>query len=213
MIRKVCMAMAHGGYVEPQTYDCWLKMFVESGKRSIKYDVGQMQRGGCFLSLSRSLLALQAIQEGADAVMMIDSDQTFPAHALDRLVAHDLPYVGCSYRKRDPEKGYPLINPLISRDNDQLRVGGLAKVDYLPGGFQLVKAEVYEAIGFPFYRCDFGLTDHPPEEFVGDDTFFGQMARNAGYDIWCDLDLTKEIGHLLKIDLKWGPSTPLEYKW
>lgn len=197
MVEHVAIAIAHGGYIEPETVDCFIRLFDVSGKNAVKYKVSYQFRGGCFLAWSRSTLVLEALKNGADAVLMIDSDQTFPPHALDRLVSHDLPYVGCTYPKRDVEKGYPLMRPVLSGDVSEIAIKSLVKMHYLPGGFQYVRKEVYEAVGYPFYRAEFGLHGDP-EEFIGDDVYLGSLARNAGFDVWCDLDLTSEIGHLLK---------------
>ena len=59
------------------------------------------------------------------------------------------------------------------------------QVAALPTGFMLVKTEVFSRMGFPYFRCEFGL---------GEDVSFCVRAQEAGIEVWCDP--TIEIKHV-----------------
>ena len=118
--------------------------------------------------------------------------------ALSRLVARDLPIVGATYRNRKAPHDYMLsLRPGATIEEE------LPSVNYLPGGFQLVRKEVYASLKPPYYRADYGLNPLNPTQYVGEDVYFGWTVRDAGFDIKCDLMLTREVGHILDIDMAW----------
>ena len=52
--------------------------------------------------LNRGRLLARAREEGADYILWIDSDQTFPPDTVQRLLSHSLPFVGANIPKRSP---------------------------------------------------------------------------------------------------------------
>lgn len=185
----VAVCFPTGNTVEPKT-----ALALATLARSTRVPLILSSMGTCYVSLNRSMLAQAALDAGADAILWIDADQTFPHDGLDRLLAHDLPYVGATYRSR--KAPHPYMVPMLDKE-----FGPLVRVAYLPNGFSLVKREVYDAVGFPYYRADWGLNPAKPEDFEGEDIHFGRRAREAGFDIMCDMVLTEEIGHVIGIEL------------
>jgi hypothetical protein len=154
---------------------------------------------GCYIAQSRNQIAKMALDGGADALLWIDSDQTFPPNGLLRLLDQNLPFVGATYRMRNPPHPYTL--KLADKSDMANR---LPRVSFLPGGFCLIRREVYEAMPFPWYRADYDLDPDQPGVFIGEDVFFCGHARAANFEIHCDLTLTREIGHVVEIDLRAG---------
>jgi hypothetical protein len=153
------------------------------------------------IALSRNLhvreaLALVGEQGGATHIFWHDSDVTFPADALQRLLAHDKDIAGAFYNRRTPP--YKTAGELEDTSID-IALGGLQKALTIPGGLILVRTDVYRKIASPWY---FESHDHnarsgfDPDGTVGEDINFCKRAREAGFDLWVDLDLTFEIGHV-----------------
>lgn len=154
---------------------------------------------GAYVHHSSNGIARSALASGADAILWIESDHTFPPHALTQLIADDKPIVGCTYKKRDADGNWPFMLDLVDpADEGQ----GLARVKFLPGGFVLIRREVYEATAYPWYRADYGLNGRPMDVFESQDVFFSENAIAAGFDIWCDVKLSEEIGHILPVEMK-----------
>ena len=192
----ICMPCG-GGMVCMKTAFDLMALYHHTCQRMPRVEIIAAPVGGCYVSLNRQSLADRSLEAGAQAILWIDADQTFPKDGLLRLALHDLPYVGASYRARTPDNGYKVMLPMlggVAPPGEQILTDDLA---YLPGGFCLVRKEVYEAIPRPWYRADFGLDPERPGEFIGEDVYFGLRARQAGFKIWCDLPLTKQVGHIL----------------
>lgn len=136
----------------------------------------------------------------ADYLMFLDSDMTFPYQLIDRLLAHGKDIVGCTYVRRGP----PFDNlGHTASPKDMDRRSGLVEMSHLPTGLLLIKMTVFEAFKKPYFRFavneTLGLTD-------GEDMVFSRMAREKGFSLWCDLDLSMECAHLYQYPLR--PTDP-----
>ena len=78
-------------------------------------------------------------------------------------------------------------------------------IDVLPHGCVLVHRSVYEKIQGPFY-----LQEYIPELNleIGEDIFFCQQVQKAGYQIWCDQDLSRETAHIGIFHFNYNLSVP-----
>lgn len=135
-----------------------------------------------------------AVQLGVDYVLFLDSDMVFPMNLLRQLIARDKDIVGATYVKRiDPYGilGFSLDGKPIS---DQR---GCVEVKAVPAGALLVRMEVFEKLQRPFFQHPL-IKDEATGELVpqGEDLFFCDAARAAGFSVWCDFDLSHQLGHI-----------------
>ena len=72
-------------------------------------------------------------------------------------------------------------------------------------GSALVKREVYERIPQPHYLQEY--VPHLNLE-IGEDIYFCQQAQKAGYEIWCDQELSKEVAHIGIFHFNYNLSVP-----
>ena len=133
---------------------------------------------------------LQALNAGAEKILFIDSDQTFPHDALFKLLKHRKKIVGATYRLRQEEVEY------TARDKKGERVDftnrkGLHQVASNGLGFCLIDAEVFEKIDEPWFNVTFA-----DDRWTSEDETFCKAAEAAGYKVWVDADLTKKVGHV-----------------
>jgi GT2 family glycosyltransferase len=154
---------------------------------------------GSRITSNRNRLVADARKKGATHILMIDSDMDYPPNALHRLLSHDKEIVGATTCKRGDENGVPIGQAMPTADTDandeNLKVSsgsGLIHMNAFGCCFMLIKMSVFDKIGLPaFYE--------PPlseiEDAQGEDITFCRLAREAGYDIWMDFDLSIELGH------------------
>ena len=149
---------------------------------------------GTVLSNQRQVLSDTALNEhAAEHIMWLDSDMTFPEDVIIRLLEHKKKVVCATYSKRVPPfhpTAFYNINPVEPVNTED---HGLVTVRYSGMGCMLVHASVFDSIPSPHYP----LTWHPPSStWHGEDMGFCELLEENSIKLFCDLDLTREIGHL-----------------
>jgi len=140
------------------------------------------------LARGRNNLVRRALDRKPDYLLWLDSDMTFPVDTIDRLLAHKLPIVGATYRRRNDPKG-SVIGPMLK---DQAGVPeDMTAMAYLGMGCVLVAAEVFVKVPQPWFNFD-----ETPGQECGEDSWFFKRAREAGYQVLCDDWLTTQVGHI-----------------
>ena len=119
------------------------------------------------------------------------------------------PIVGVNYRRRR----FPNANFTgMLGSNGQFREfetrddsPPMELIDVLPHGCVLVHRSVYEKIPQPHY-----LQEYIPELNleIGEDIYFCQQAQKAGYEVWCDQELSKEVSHIGIFHFNYNLSVP-----
>ena len=141
---------------------------------------------GSSISWSRNALTKRALDIKAEYMLFVDSDMIFPHDALGRLLSHQKAVVGATYaRKRPP---YVMLGEMIGEEKT-----GLIEAKVLPAGFLLVDLREIRGIPGPWWFEAYEPNEKQP--FRSEDTGFCDLVRNNGFQIWCDMDLSYEIGH------------------
>ncbi|MBX3502804.1 MAG: glycosyltransferase [Alphaproteobacteria bacterium] len=140
------------------------------------------------LARSRNNLVRRALERRADWALWFDSDMTFPPDTIDRLLSHNEPIVGATYRRRNDPKG-SVIGPMLP---DQAGVPeDMTAMGYLGMGCVLVSMRVFADVPEPWFNFD-----ETPGRETGEDRWFFERAREAGYRVLCDDWLTTQVGHI-----------------
>jgi len=130
-----------------------------------------------------------AMKMGASHLLFLDSDMTFPYNALERLYSHHKPIVGCDASRRRPPYG-----PVLRKANGKkfnYKKGGLRKAQHLGMAVTLIDMKVFEGMEKPYFT-----TSYPDGVFVSEDVYFCNALRDQGHALYCDVDLSLEIGHI-----------------
>jgi len=130
-------------------------------------------------------------------MLWLDSDMRFPPDTLERLLKHDKDMVCASYTERTNPflpVAFPDIEDTTVRGFTLPDTTGLAPIDACGFGCSLIKTEVFKNIERPYFVV--GWTPHGGGHHVGEDLYFYIKAKNAGYQLWMDHDLTKELAHI-----------------
>ena len=145
---------------------------------------------GTYLPRARAGLVKYAEDRTATHILWLDSDMRFPKDTLLRLLGHEKHVVAANYPMRTP----PIIPTVVdeqhqpvfeSEDLTEQRTCGM--------GVMLTSMEVFQKIGKPYFAVGYSRA---ADDYSGEDTFFCERARAAGYAIWIDGPLSEEVQHL-----------------
>lgn len=150
------------------------------------------------LVMSRQNLIDRALEWGADWILMLDSDMTFPADTFHRLASHNLPIVACNYVRR----AVP-TSPVTKNVNEKLMLTnpdstGLEEASYTGFGVCLVAADVFKKLEKPYFDTAWvKLDDAKDYECLGEDVFFFKKVRYfTDAKLFIDHDLSQQITHI-----------------
>lgn len=136
-----------------------------------------------------------ALHLEAQWLMFIDSDMMFPHTTIDRLLAHKKDIVCGVYPRRGPP--FDNLGHTINEE-DRFAKTGLVEMSHVPTGMLLINTKVFADLKRPFFR--FGA-DETHGIVRGEDWTFSEMARERGYSLWADIDLSKELRHIYQYQL------------
>ena len=164
---------------------------------------------GSVITIARRNLADIFMKSDFDYVWWVDSDMKFPIDTPLRLLKRNVPIVGVNYRRRrfpNPNftgmKGVPgTFEEFQTTDQSP----PMELIDVLPHGCVLVHRSVYEKIDGPFYLQDF-VKELNLE--IGEDIYFCQQVQKAGFQIWCDQELSREVAHIGIFHFNYNLSVP-----
>jgi hypothetical protein len=184
-----------GGGIEP---------FCEEGLRTLEsrgYEVRRV-RGFTAIDVARNQIASDALADGFDELMWIDSDIGFDPDAVEQLRSHQLPFVCGLYAKKGRREFACMFRP----ETEKVQFGpqgGLLEVQYVGFGFVLVRREVFETIQrqlklptcnerfstrrpiVPFFQ-PLVIPDGSSHWYLGEDYAFCHRATESGFSIWAD---------------------------
>jgi len=124
----------------------------------------------------------------ATHLLFLDSDLTFPPDTLARLLAHGKDIVGGLYTQRVPPH-HPLGMTL---EGEHVAVtNGLRPMKSMPTGCLLIRLSIFDQLPKPWFN-----TGTDGDKILGEDFMFCERARQAGFEIWCDGDLSRDLAHI-----------------
>jgi hypothetical protein len=137
--------------------------------------------------LGRNHCVAAAQIAGASHVLFLDSDLIFPPDTLARLLAHGKDIIGGLYVQRVPP-----FHPLgVTLEGGAVPGAGLQRMKIMPAGCLLIRLPVFDRLTKPWFN-----TRAEGEKLLGEDYDFCERAGKAGFEIWCDGTLSREIGHI-----------------
>lgn len=167
------------------------------------------------LTESRHRLVAEAVLWEADYMLWMDADHTFPKDALCRLWARNVPVVGVNYARRCFPTA-PTAAKIITDDAEQdhknlvyttvekAEANELEEVSHLGFGLCLVNMRVYDGLqvhaesqGLDSFLPLFQFVTSPSGAgVIGEDVYYFNKVRDAGFAVYCDHGLSWEIGHI-----------------
>lgn len=158
-----------------------------------KFDIHMIS--GTLIADQRMKLARMSLDGGADYLLFLDSDMRFPANVVHQLLKHDKPIVAANYAtRRLPVKTVAFKNfQKLEYVKTSADSNGLEEVDAVGMGCMLVKADVFRAMPMPWFQIGYS-----PDwkAFIGEDMYFCREAQKAGFKVYIDHDLSKQVRHI-----------------
>ncbi len=160
------------------------------------------------IAVNRNTIVQNARLLGATDILWIDSDSVFPISSLIRLLVHDKDIVCATTCRRKGASREPVALPL---NFAEVKPGDkLVRMKQIGFPFMLTKMAVFDKLdesGLAPDKCYFA---EPPRDMMrkagwdlpgtdallGEDEYWCELVLKAGFDIWCDMELTMEIGHV-----------------
>lgn len=164
------------------------------GYHGISYVV--LSRKSSLLPKSREDIVKKAIQEKADYLLFLDSDQAFEADLFNKMLAKGKSVVAANIAlkslpsfptARKKVKGTPTGDFIYSNNKT-----GCEKVWRIGFGAMLINMTVFNFIPKPWFKVEWTEETGP----VGEDWYFCEQLEKAGIDIYVDHDVSQTIGHL-----------------
>ena len=160
---------------------------------------------GTLIVNQRQALVKEAQAWGASHVLFVDSDMEFDPLHVQSLLNKDLDIVAAAYSKRveplhstawlDSSDWTTTINPF-----DYPLTTPIIEAQAVGMGLCLIKIEVFDNIEPPWFRLGWRQ-----EQYIGEDIEFCTLAIAAGYKVYVDLIISREIGHLGTKSFKFRP--------
>jgi hypothetical protein len=134
-------------------------------------------------------------------MVFVDADVAFKSGTLLRLARHDADIVGAVY----PYRKDPVQFPVQLKNGERVDARGLLKVQGLPTGCMRISRRALEAMIAKFPSLEYREDNVPQKKayalfdfvrkngvFSGEDFVFCALAREAGFDIYADVDIPME---------------------
>lgn len=182
---KVVIGMPSTEMMKAKTAHAIGAMILHSADKVIDFLLIQ----SCDISSSRMWLAQQAVLKGATHLLFIDSDMLFPSDVLDQLLAREKDIIGVEYNKRK----FPLETVTAYFPDTEKSETEPFKVGVAGTGVMLINTQVFANPQMDPNWFSFGRNAEG-KNVIGEDGWFCNTARDAGYDIWVDPVI--KIAHL-----------------
>ena len=216
---KIAICTPHYRQVHAEFMNSLMAMIAHTSHSAIVFndepvapEIRVFTNSGSVLAYLRNRLTRDAIAWGANYLLWLDSDHTFPPDALVRLLSHNLPVIGANYARRCTPT-HPTAATIsgegIWTTQELAEAGRVEQVGRLGLGVCLIDITVFgqlhrhaKAVGKETIWPLFCQQEVPNSiEVVGEDTFFFNLLHEAGIATYVDHGLSWEVGHLYEIVL------------
>jgi hypothetical protein len=156
-------------------------------------------KGCSVIDLARNMIVAEFLASGRTHLLFIDDDVAWDASSITAMLAMDLPVVGGSYSKKGLDD-----MAHVECENPRYEFAGCIEAAFLPTGFMMIRKEVFEkiisvkpelkfngALDRPeinkyCYRFFQSTIDENTKDWLGEDYFFCNLAREVGYTVALD---------------------------
>ncbi len=163
--------------------------------------------GQSHISLARDILAGQFLESECDTLVFVDGDIGFTRADLEHLLEAPRPLVSGLYARKFKD-GPWIYRPLVPPATPDPAAGGLLPVRGVPTGFLRIERRVFQAMiesgRCPSYTMKGQKLHHFFQsgllegEWLSEDYFFCELARNAGYPAYIHPDIRlKHVGRAI----------------
>lgn len=144
---------------------------------------------GTGLAMNRIKLCKTAVEKGCDYVLFLDDDMRIPMDTLMAFVHRqkDIVAANCARKELPPRstaKGFDDMCVWTRKDST-----GLEEVKSIGTAVMLISCEMLKKLPQPWFCED-------PVKEIGEDVFFCNLAREHGFKVFIDHDISKSVVHM-----------------
>lgn len=148
---------------------------------------------GSGLAMNRIKLCQAAIKRNCTHVLFLDDDMRIPMHTLMMLMAHDKDIIAanCARKELPPRstaKGFDGNCVRTTKNSHKLE-----EVMSIGTAVMLIKTSVLLSLPQPWFA---EVYNKETGNSIGEDVFFCNLARENGFKIWIEHDVSKEVIHM-----------------
>ena len=194
---RICLGVPSGEMVHAKFMLAFVSLMMQSQHFNLDYINYRSSR----ITANRNEIVKFARERNSTHLLFIDSDMVFPPYALQELINHDKDIVCATATKREDGPNDPIGTPMTVEE--AVTSKRLIKMQFVGMPFMLIKMSVFDKLPeIPFAEP---VMDG---KLIPEDEFFCRNVLAAGYDIWCDLGLSMQIGHMGTKEYKISPVAP-----
>lgn len=187
---KLCVAYPSGEYVHVSFMTSVLLLMQYMMLNGIPAAIAGHQ--GSRICVNRNALVEMAKKSDSTHILFIDADMVFEPDVVAKLLDHDKDFVCATACKRDGS-GKAIGSFMIGGPDKPTEYvkGGLIEAKIIGLPLALIKMSVFDKLKKPYFA-------EPPldnGDAQGEDIYFCSNVIASGLKIWCDVDISKKLGH------------------
>jgi hypothetical protein len=158
---------------------------------------------GTLIADQRHKLVQHARTADSTHILWLDADHRFPKDTLVRLLAHDVDIAAASYaERRIPPRPVTFLHDEGDGGVDERLyiepdATGLIEVASMGMGVMLTRIEVFAYTPAPWFQIGWHTEK---QSYIGEDIYFARKAREHGFKVFVDQDLSREVMHIGEIE-------------
>lgn len=185
MDTKIAIAIVTNRLVKPKTVLSLIKMLAYTKHQTFPI----VSTEHFTIAEGRNYCVFQALNNNCTHILFIDDDMTFPEDTIEQLLANNKPIVGVlSYSRMLPLK--PTVQ-FEGGEVPEILPTEPFKCRQVGTGVALIDCDVFKKLVTPWFKFELSPTG---KIINGEDGYFCDMAKEAGFEVWCDPRLP--IGHI-----------------
>jgi len=152
---------------------------------------------GCSVERNRTYIVEHALKIGADKLFFLDTDMVFAPDILMGLIESEAWVIGCdAVRRVRPYDTLAISLKGIPFQGDET---GIHEVLRMGTGVMLIDLRAFNKLRWPWFANEM----HADGQFDTEDYLLCDDIRQAGINIYCDLDLSRSVGHIGNVTAFW----------
>lgn len=144
-------------------------------------------------SITRNEHLTQALAEGFTHFLSLDDDQTFPADVVERMLASAKPVLACNYRKKTDERVEYTCSDINGDMLNSTGRMGLEPITAMGMGMALIDLRAMAHVPAPYFAV---IWNKDKGSYLIEDAVFSLLLREHNVALWCDHELSQDIGHV-----------------
>ena len=191
---KVLVGFPTTGHWSDQFGMAMCNMLTQTMRHEPNIEMAVLNHKTSMLWAARQHFGEMALKYSFTHLLFIDTDQSFPASVVARLLTHQRAVVACNIAtKVDPPMetaclGFDEKGKLIPCE----RTTGLEKVWRVGTGVMMIKSTVFHDIKKPWFPVKWIESE---QRWQGEDWGFCEKLEKAGIPVWVDHDTSALVGH------------------